>query len=268
MNFRRRFALPLAAPFATIALLGGIAYQNVVYADNTSYEPFHTVAADMINDLPLSIGSWGGEDRADELPPSAVKLLQPNALRNIRYLDYNAEYFGSPDRVASLVIVQCKRSKDMVGHFPANCYPAVGWDEDEVIERDWVVGDRIIPGKEYRFSRNRDGRTQYLIVYNFMVVPGTDSGANGGIVRDMDGLINAADDYRQRYYGAAQFQLVFQGLLSLDRPGLREERDAAFATLLEPALPVVDVLEKGLAHPEVARLVPEPDGTVLAGTGR
>ncbi|MEM6312911.1 MAG: hypothetical protein AAF743_02440 [Planctomycetota bacterium] len=268
---KRRFALPLAAPLATLALLGGIAYQNTVYADNTSYEPFHAVAGEMIDNLPLSVGTWGGQDRADELPPSAVKLLQPNALRNIRYLDHAAKYLGSPDRVASLVIVQCKRTKDMVGHFPANCYPAVGWITDTAIPRDWAVGDgkggeKTVRGTEYRFHRDRDGRTQHLVVYNFMVVPGSED----GVVRDMDGVAAAADDYRQRYYGAAQFQLVFQGYLALDRPGLDAERDAAFATLLEPVMPVVDVLEQGLDHPEVARLVPDTDATEVAdaGTGR
>ena len=250
---RRRLALPLAAPVATLALLGGIAWQNSVYADPTSYEPFHHVAGEMINDLPLSVDTWGGEDRAEDLPESAVTLLQPNALRNIRYLDWAAKYFGQPDRVASLVVVQCKRSRDMVGHFPAHCYPAVGWVTDRTTQRTWRVGDRNLPGTAYYFSRQRDGRTQRLVVYNFMVVPGVD----GGVVRDMAGVIDAADDYRQRHYGAAQFQLVFQGYLANDGPEIADERDAAFATLLQPALPVVDVLQEGLRHPTVARLLPK-----------
>ena len=74
-----------------------------------------------------------------------------------------------------------------------------------------------------------------------MIVPG----ATGAIVRDMDGVNDAAEDYRRRYYGAAQVQLVFDGRLSRESA---EASDAIFAELLEPMLPLVDLLREGLGH--------------------
>jgi hypothetical protein len=54
----------------------------------------------------------------------------------------------------------------------------------------------------------------------------------------------AAEDYQQRYYGAAQFQVVFQSS-STDQM-TRQERDEIFNTLMEPAVPVIRQLDTTL----------------------
>jgi hypothetical protein len=59
----------------------------------------------------------------------------------------------------------------------------------------------------------------------------------------MKALEEAAEDYQQRYYGAAQFQVVFSGLASADRS--RDERDEIFAALLGPNLKVIETLKSG-----------------------
>jgi hypothetical protein len=59
----------------------------------------------------------------------------------------------------------------------------------------------------------------------------------------MKGVEEAAEDYQQRYYGAAQFQVVFHGLASADRS--RDERDEMFATLIGPNLKLIETLKAG-----------------------
>jgi len=52
----------------------------------------------------------------------------------------------------------------------------------------------------------------------------------------MDGVRRAAGNYQQRYYGAAQFQLV----MNADLP--QSERDQIFCTLMTPCVPVIRTL--------------------------
>jgi hypothetical protein len=72
---------------------------------------------------------------------------------------------------------------------------------------------------EYHFQARSPGEPRKC-VYNFFVLPGK------GIVPDMDDVQRATADYRRRYFGAAQFQLVFYSDLS------QSARDSAFATII------------------------------------
>jgi len=110
-------------------------------------------------------------------------------------------------------------------------------DEKYSGPRDWNVGGKTICGYEYQFTEVWQGQTSRTTVYNFLIVPGR------GIVRDMKGIEEAAEDYQQRYYGAAQFWVVFQGLASADRS--REERDAIFSALLGPNIHMIETLTSG-----------------------
>ena len=110
-------------------------------------------------------------------------------------------------------------------------------DEKYSRDRDWMVNGSRITGHEYQFTEVWQGQTNHTVVYNFLIVPGR------GIVRDMKGVEEAAEDYQQRYFGAAQFQVVFHGLASADRS--RDERDAMFAALIGPNLKVIETLTSG-----------------------
>jgi hypothetical protein len=100
--------------------------------------------------------------------------------------------------------------------------------------RNWKIDGTTIPGYEYQFTQLLQGQTTRTTVYNFLIVPGQ------GIVRDMKGVAQAAEDYQQRYYGAAQFQVVFHGLAATDRS--QQERDEIFATLMGPNLSLIQTL--------------------------
>src|SRR4030095_4015352 len=141
-----------------------------------------------IESLPLMIGSWVGAE-SDDVPREAQILLKPNKILSRRYSDTSVESLNRP-RSVSLLIVQCKRASDMVGHFPPICYPSQGMEKFLDEKRDWQGGDLKITGKEYQFRLTKDGQTQVSTVYNFLVVPGR------GIVRDIKGVEQAAEDYQ------------------------------------------------------------------------
>jgi hypothetical protein len=223
------------APALCLGVLAGMAAQHRQYLQPEDFAPFHARVKQQIDALPTAIDSWVGA-RA-EVPAAAQLLLRPNALRAIRYSDMTPEHLaaGSP-RTVLLVFVQCQRAADMVGHFPPNCYPSQGFEQVAARARDWEIASRPLPGTEYVFTRSLDRQSLKTIVYNFMVVP------RQGIYRDINGVQQAAEDYQQRYFGAAQVQVVFTG----PSAELSEsERDEIFSTLLRPAMGAIETLISG-----------------------
>jgi hypothetical protein len=232
----RKFASTLLPPILSVGMLMGIVAETRSHLQPHDIEPYHARAKAAIDGVPYVIGTWTGKDQT--VTVAAQKLLRPNAILSRVYVDSTAT---SPYqiRAASMLIVQCRDSRDMVGHYPPICYRAQGMTADDKYcgPRDWTVNGTKIPGYEYQFTEVFQGQTTQTIVYNFLIVPGR------GIVRDMKGVERAAEDYQQRYYGAAQFQVVFQGLASAEPS--RDQRDEIFATLIGPITPVIQTLTQG-----------------------
>ena len=191
-----------------------------------------------------------GEDVAP--PPAAIDVLRPNVIRTIEYVDAAPAAVQRADQQIWLSVIECGRAGDMLGHFPPKCYPAYGDTMLSVTPRYWsiaaadagstaaavgVAKPMQINGMEYRFERESDGRSFRRTVYNFMIAPRL------GIVPDMKGLGEAAEDYRRRYLGAAQVQVVFVSLAGQE-PG-QAERDQVFSTLMRAAGPAIEVLKSG-----------------------
>lgn len=231
----RQLAFLLAPPLLCMGLLAGIASEKSTHVEPKDVEPYHASVKAAVEDIPYVIGYWTGSQRP--VHPAAQKLLRPNIIENRIYVDKepNADW----RRQATLLIVHCKDSTDMVGHYPPVCYPAHGKPElsSNRAARDWQVGDLTITGTEYQFSDRTSAEEYRTTVYNFLVAPG------GGIVRDMDSVRAAAEDYQKRYYGAAQFQVVFRAPALADLT--REQRDEIFTTLIEPTIPVIKLLSTG-----------------------
>ena len=226
-----------------VTLLAGLVAEKSQDVKPQDVEPFHARARDAIRMIPYVVeqGRWTGKDQP--LPTAAQKLLRPNEWVYRTYEDNQRSEFpaGGRERVASLLIVQCRDSRDMLGHYPPRCYRSHGMEQKAAEPRNWKVGNMYIPGIEYTFEQKRVGQTYRTIVYNFFVVPGSRNAPP--LRRDMDAVRAAAEDYQQRHYGAAQFQVVFQGLTSADLP--RGERDDIFRTLIEPTIPVIETLSSG-----------------------
>jgi hypothetical protein len=225
----RKISFVIASPLLSVALLAGIVAEKRTYRDAEDFEPYHARAKQVIEAIPYNIGSWTGQDV--EQPEAAQKLLKQPVLVSRRYVDTSAEALVRRERTASLLFVQTKRSNDMVGHYPPNCYRSQGHTIVERTARDWTIDGLVIPGIEYHFLRKIDGHTANKIVYNFLMVPGR------GIVRDMEGIKAAAEDYQQRYYGAAQVQVVFDALGSEKMS--QKERDEVFHTLMRETIPAI-----------------------------
>lgn len=237
-NRVRKFAFAAVSPLMSVALLAGIVAEHRRYLKPEDFEPYHIAAKAAIEALPYDAGSWHATDTND-VPRAALILLKPNKILSRVYKDTSVASLSRPSVKVSLLIVQCKQSGDMVGHYPPICYPSHGMEMTLAIPRDWLVGNMWIPGKEYEFHQTTaDGQEFTSTVYNFLIVPGK------GIVRDIKGVEEAAEDYQQRYYGAAQFQVVFQSLSNDALP--QEQRDEIFTTLMEPALPVIKQLNTTL----------------------
>ncbi|MGN6506618.1 MAG: exosortase-associated EpsI family protein [Tepidisphaeraceae bacterium] len=242
----------LTGPALTAVLLAGMVLEARRYHKEADFEPFHARAAAAINGIPLLIGPWMGHE--EPLLKEERDVLKPNAYRCIAFSDTRAAALDDPSRRVLLMIAQCRRANDMEGHYPPNCYPARGYamcdvpggtqDPDEPgLPRNWSIGGKTIPGMEYQFEHREAGRTIRTTVYNFMVLP------EQGIKRDMKAINASAEDYQQRYYGAAQFQVVFGGSLAAPTAAARLERDAVFSELITPCTGVIRTLSEGDIKP-------------------
>jgi hypothetical protein len=223
----------LAPPLLCAGILGGIVLEKRTHVQPADAVPYHKRAYDAINAMPWAIGdqdngSWVGKEIVQ--PTAAVRLLRPNIIISRRYTDATQKGYGVATRECDVLIVQCKDSRDMVGHYPVNCYPNAGETLIRSVPRDWPVGNVTITGTEYTFERFNRGQSTRRVIYNFLVVPGV------GIVRDIKGVDKAAEDYQRRHFGAAQFQFVMSDEHSV------EVRDRIFATLMGANLGMLTAL--------------------------
>ena len=202
------------SPILCIGVLGGIVLENARHAKPEDASPYHAGAMRAIESWPRTIGDeWTSAPW--EMPAAAVQLLRPNAKLGLRYINLKNEW-----KRADLLIVQCRDPNDMSGHYPPNCYPNNGEPLVDKHPRTWQVGDMTIEGMEYHFEIGDLGRPRRRCVYNFFILPGR------GIVPDMDQVRGATGDYQRRYFGAAQFQVVFPPEMRLD------VRDEIFVTII------------------------------------
>jgi hypothetical protein len=229
----------ILGPVVCTAVLVAMSFENRRYISQADLEPFHARAARAIDSVPLAIPPWMGS----EIPMRKEErdLLKPNAYRCIEYVDTRAEAITDPSRNVKLMVVECRRANHMVGHYPPNCYPAQGYMEAGERPRDWTIAGQAIEGMEYQYERREQGRIIRTCVYNFMVLP------QQGIKRDMKAVYASAEDYQQRYYGAAQFQVLFYGPLA--DASARDERDGIFAELIAPCVGVIQTLSEGAIEP-------------------
>jgi hypothetical protein len=235
--------LLLTGPVLCGLMLAGIAIDHRADKSEADYEAFHLRAADAVGNIPLTIGAWAG--REEPLSPEELRVLKPNAYRCIAFTD-TRPVSGQPARRVLFLLTQCRQAGNMEGHYPPNCYPSRGYaavdgpGDGVGTERTWTAGNRTLTGVEYFFERRIQGRVNRTAVYNFMVLP------EKGVRPDMESVNASAEDYQQRYYGAAQFQLVFGGPLALATPEARAERDAIFSELIGPCSNVITTLCDGV----------------------
>jgi hypothetical protein len=215
------------APILAVVCLAGVASGKAwVRAPIAEVDAYHALMAKAAAGIPYSVEDWVGTD--SDVPLAARALLKPNAMVSRRYTRVGA------GESASLLFVQCRDASDLLGHFPPICYPAHGFVLVSTEDRDWLVGERAVHGKRYKLQRKDRGGQDGIVVDNFMILP------DGSIARDMDRVTVSAQDVRQRYFGAAQIQVL------TDEGMAPERRDAVFRTLVEGCLPAIRSMHAGV----------------------
>ena len=194
------------SPLLCLCVLGGIAVQQRMRLrpDDAVVQDYHTRAKAAITAMPWKVEALGTSWTAVEHKPetAAVRLLRPNVILSRRYVQNTT---SSRPMIAELLIVQCRDSRDMTGHYPPICYRNIGHEMAYAQHRPPImVGHEAVPYTEYKFEKYSQGRAETIFVYNFFVVPGR------GAVDDIKGVDEAAEDYERRFLGAAQFQVVMQ----------------------------------------------------------
>jgi hypothetical protein len=225
----------IASPLLCLLLLGGIALQQRtrLRADDAVVHAYHDRAKVAINKIPWTVpalgDNWTSIERKPE--PAAVRLLRPNEILSRHYVQNTTS--GRP-LWADLLVVQCRDSRDMTGHYPPICYRNIG---NELVFRaahePIMVGGEPVPFTEYHFEKYTHGRPDRLCVYNFFVVPGR------GAVDDIKGVHEAAEDYERRFFGAAQFQV----LMPVDVLTPSAVREQVFAALLRSHPELIAILK-------------------------
>jgi len=185
------------AAAAALLVAGGLWFQQ--YPTATSATGYHDRVLELAHTAPKAFGPWAGTP--NEIPPSAVELLRPNATVSRNFVDQ------AGGRSGQFLIVQCRDARDLAGHWPPNCYPSSGYTEIGRTLTQWQApGLPPISGMNYRFER----------------------ASLNGTLPDMAAVRQAGDDPQRRHFGAAQVQVVTPA-------GLTEaQRQAVFAEVLAP----------------------------------
>lgn len=215
----------LLAPLIAVAVLIGLFTTDAMHLRPGDAGDYHQRVAAAVEDVPYVLGDWIGRDVP--VPTQATELLKPNALLSRQYLNTR-----TGQRV-SLLLVHTLDARDLIGHYPPECYPASGWtitDRQAITlpaaDAPNVDGERLEVA-HYAFAMENFAGRRHLEVFNLMVLP------TGEYSIGMAGLSGVSGDYRVRHFGAAALQLVFVDPLS---PEQQTEVWQLFFEALQPPL--------------------------------
>lgn len=210
--------ISLALTFLLLALAG--IERLSARTPGVDADKYHTVVRVKSESLPFHFDQWFGVDVA--VPQAAVTLLKPNFIISRRYTSMD----GEPP--VTLLIVHCKDSRDLLGHYPPVCYGNQGWTIDQSTPSDWLAAGRTFTGMRYRLSSNIGGIERKIVIDNVMLLPNRSTG------RNMDDVEAVARDSSLKGFGAAQVQLIYDASVEDDR------RDALTRRFLEQIAPLAD----------------------------
>lgn len=211
------------APFLCAAALGAIVLSRSIDAESIAgADAYHDRVKTAVSALPYRVGVWVGVDV--DTTQEAVKLLKPNIILQRLYRD------PATGRSFSLLVVHCKDTRDMVGHYPPVCYPAHGWERGDSHMTSFSTGGASSPAMTYEFNRVIQGVEKNMSIFSFFVLP------DRRIVADMETLGKVAGTRAASQLGAAQVQIVGGEALSETE---RKEVIDEFIRAIEPMIRVV-----------------------------
>jgi hypothetical protein len=237
-TLRRLHRINAAAPFAAIAILlcaGVLLHRHVT--DPAVLAVRNDEVRRVFGLVPYRLGPWIGSDVP--LPAGATEILHASAVVSRRF-----DELGTGRR-AILGLVHCGDVRDMLGHYPPNCYPSSGYLPCE--EGHEPITIRLLareqPAMLYRFRRvDREGMQREVTVIGTFLLPGT------GVTTDLRLVRAGAGDRRISEQGIGQLQVVLDGLVR------RDDAIAVAEDLVEriPAA-VFDLLVSGSAEGKQVR---------------
>jgi len=194
---------PVCAPIIVIALfliLPRVGAQSSATKQLIATRNAQIQAA--IDSVPLQFGGWVGKDVA--VPQAAKEILHPNAILSRTYRRLGDGF------AAQLLVVHCSDARDMGGHYPPNCYPRAGWDQDDRnsdIDATLALESRQVTVQIYHFRRlDKWGSDENrLRVLNYFVLPRGETTVDIAVVR------RQADRPSISRLGVAQIQIAMSG---------------------------------------------------------
>jgi Protein of unknown function (DUF3485) len=212
--------------FLTTMVLMALALDRTFFcASAANADSYHSHVRQVVEQLPSHFDSWMGDDIP--VPTGALNMLHPNVLisRKFRHVMTGEEF--------TFLLVQVHDARDLLGHFPPVCYPGQGWVLGSANSIDWNGEGMKLGGMEYLFNRDRLDGAASIVVDNFFLLP------NGSCCRNMDQVENEAEDRRQKLFGAAEVQFLFDVRIPEDRRRQIIEHFLAFQS------PVFDAILRG-----------------------
>jgi hypothetical protein len=210
---------------AALLLLASVVLRILLYRTTEESEAYLRHVADVVASTPPRFESWVALDAP--VPTAAVTMLRPNVLVSRKYTNL------ASGQQATLLLVQCRDARDLLGHYPPVCYVASGFRLVASHRREWRVDGLAIEGIVYTFSSTRAENLTSMVVYDIMLLP------EGRTCRDMEGDYAAARDPRRRQLGAAQLQILVDPTLS------EQEREDLFLTLVKANRKTIDAILAG-----------------------
>lgn len=214
------------SPWLAVLLLAAMAVARVQRHADTHNHAYHAQVAEAIQSTPQRIGDWVGEDQP--VPTAAVDLLQPNVILCRRYRN------EADGQAATVLLVHCRDTNDLDGHYPPICYPSHGWGRMYERRRSWQVGSRTIEGTEYGFRFGDVSQPRRISIANVMVLP------NGELSPDMSAVRKLASHPTLHSLGAAQIQIITDARLP------SHERDRIVEELMAGLTGAIDVIGQGV----------------------
>jgi hypothetical protein len=212
----------------TLALMGALAADTLSHPKATDAEPYHRRVLEASQAIPMQIGNWHGEDHPADA--GAVAMLHNPVIVQRTYTN------SKTGETAAFLLVHCRDTRDINGHFPPFCYPSQGYDSNRPDPIALDVGGRHIDGMEYHFSKVANGRPTEIAVESLIILP------DGTFVRNADDVGSVAKDNLRFFYGAGQIQVVMDANIPAD------ERMKIFKEIMEANLPMLDALCSGGAR--------------------
>lgn len=227
LPYRKLWAASLVA---VVVLLGTGGAYRLLAARYASIAGSAPIAPDALRQLPLTIGSWKGEEV--ELNQRIIQATDTDAHVSRVY-----QKTAGMERV-SLWIAFGERFRDLMPHRPEVCYPGAGWVLNDVETYEFPTTDnQSVESRILEFHRGVL-QDQRVAVLNFFIL-------DGEFLPDVSGLRAQARAFRRDASYVAQIQIA-RRLEPFDVNVTRDLID--FASQAAPL--ILDVLEESIESEE------------------